>query len=189
MATARASVRFEFQPERFKELILYIAHHCREDPTFGAIKLNKILYFSDFAAYRMLGQPITGATYFKLIEGPAPRQMLQARDDLIREGRIDIERRPYFNGVQSRVVVTGSGPNAEEFTAAERQIIDSVSTFFWGKTAREVSDFSHLQPGCILAKDREDIPYETAWLGSDPISQWDEEIGRQMAEQYDRATR
>jgi hypothetical protein len=30
--------------ERLQELILYIAEKCEEDPTFGATKLNKILY-------------------------------------------------------------------------------------------------------------------------------------------------
>ena len=30
------------------------------DERFGAVKLNKILYFADFEAYRRLGEPITG---------------------------------------------------------------------------------------------------------------------------------
>ena len=33
---------------KLRELILYISQRCANDPTFGAIKLNKTLCFSDF---------------------------------------------------------------------------------------------------------------------------------------------
>ena len=33
------------------ELILYIAERCAEDPIFGAVKLNKLLWRADFLAY------------------------------------------------------------------------------------------------------------------------------------------
>ena len=64
---------FEFEPDKFRELIVYICKKSEGDPTFGAVKLNKILYYADFAAYRILGKPITGAQYQKLREGPAPQ--------------------------------------------------------------------------------------------------------------------
>ena len=184
MATSSPTSQMVFDMERFKELMVFVADTCIGDPTFGAVKLNKILYFADFMAYRVLGKSMTGATYFKLPEGPAPRQLLKARDELIAERRVEIEQQPYFNGVQKRVVIIGAGPNTEEFSPAEQDIVGSVAQFFEGKTAREVSDFSHLQPGWILANDREDIPYETAWLSSDPIDQLDEEVARQMVDRY-----
>ena len=106
-------VVFEFEEARFKELIVLISELCAKDPTYGSVKLNKILYFADFMAYRVLGKPITGATYFKLQEGPAPRE-----------------------------------------------------------------------PGWMLAEDREDIPYETAWLSQDPVDQTDEALALQMADSY-----
>ena len=185
MATAR-NVFFDFDEERFKELIVFITELCNDDDTFGSVKLNKILYFADFMAYRVLGNPITGATYFKLPEGPAPRQLLSARTDLVAEGRIAIELRPYFNGVQKRPVVVGDGPNTAKFNEQERAIVRSIAKYFRGKSAREVSDFSHLQPGWILAEDRGDIPYETAWLSPDPVDQIDEAIAQEMADSYFR---
>lgn len=65
---------FKFDESKFKELVLYIATNTSRDPTVGAVELNKILYYSDFIAYKRLGRPITGAAYQKLSEGPAPRQ-------------------------------------------------------------------------------------------------------------------
>lgn len=185
MSTAQRVV-FEFDKNRFKELIVLISELCANDPTYGSVKLNKILYFSDFMAYRVLGEPITGARYFKLPEGPAPRQMLAARQELQREGRLEIKQRPYFNGVQKRPVIVGEGPKAKAFEEREIAIVKSLVEYFWGKSAREVSDFSHLQPGWILAEDRADIPYETAWLSADPVDQTDEAIARRMAENYAR---
>lgn len=86
-----------FNEAKFRALIVYVAEQSRDDPFFGATKLNKILYYSDFRAYRELGHSITGADYQKLDEGPAPRQLLPIRRALIAEGLIRIEARPMFN--------------------------------------------------------------------------------------------
>ena len=51
---------------RMAELIVYIADLCQEDPTFGATKLNKILFYADFASYAKYGRPITGQEYQRL---------------------------------------------------------------------------------------------------------------------------
>lgn len=183
MTTAQHVV-FEFDETRFKELIVLISELCADDPTYGSVKLNKILYFADFMAYRELGQPITGATYFKLQEGPAPREFLSARRELIKEGRIAIEHRPYFNGVQKRPVVVGSGSQRASFSAEQTQIVTSIVKYFQGMSARDVSDISHREPGWILAEDRANIPYETAWLSQDPVDQTDEALALQMADEY-----
>ncbi len=173
---------FEFDAGKFRELVVYIALQSADDPTFGAIKLNKILYYSDFAAYRQLGQPVTGATYRKLSEGPAPLQFPAIRDALVSSGDAMIQERAYFTGTQKRVVIAEARePDRELFRPGELDIVDSVIDFFNGKSAREVSDFSHREPGWILASDREVIPYETAWLSSEPIDQEVEELGLRLA--------
>ena len=183
MSTAQR-MSFTFDKERFKDLILLISELCASDPTYGTVKLNKILYFADFMAYRELGQPITGATYFKLQEGPAPREFLLARRELVDEGRLVIEHRPYLNGVQKRPVVAGPGPPHNQFRDDELQIVSSIVDYFRGMSARDVSDISHREPGWMLAEDREDIPYESAWLSQDPVDQSDEALARQMADNY-----
>ena len=170
--------------EKLRELLVYVAKHSADDPTFGSVKLNKILYYADFAAYRLLGQPITGATYQKLHEGPAPRELLRSRAALIHSGRASIAQVPYFTGVQKRLVIAPeSEPDTEIFNPQELLLVDQIIECFWGKTAREVSDFSHREPGWILAKDRETIPYETAWLSAEPLDQEVEELGLRLAQQ------
>ncbi len=178
MEASAAADKFPFNSAKFKELICYVAKQSEGDPAFGSVKLNKILFYADFAAYRDLGQPITGACYQKLREGPAPRELLAARDELVASGDIRVEERPYFTGMQKRLAVSRSrAPDRELFDPKEIEIVDSVIHAFYGKTAREVSDFSHREPGWALAEDREVIPYETAWLSSGPLDQDAEEAG------------
>lgn len=62
-----------------KELIVYIANKLALHPKFGATKLNKILFYSDFIAYAKLGKSITGEKYQKLPLGPAPKYLLPVR--------------------------------------------------------------------------------------------------------------
>ena len=172
MDVSPATSKFEFSDEKFRELIIYIARNSADDPTFGSVKLNKVLYYADFAAYRLYGKPITGAKYQKLTEGPAPRALLSARASLIASGDAEIEARPYFTGVQKRLVVRSDRePDREVFDPGELDLVDHIMEYFHGKTARDVSDFSHREPGWILTGDRETIPYETAWLSADPFDQ------------------
>ena len=174
--------KFEFDADKFKELIVYIAENSADDPAFGAVKLNKILYYSDFDAYRLLGEPITGATYRKLQAGPAPKELLAARDELIEENRVRTESRPYFNRIQKRLVVLdGGASNIEMFSPGEREIIDSVIEFLGPMSAREASDYSHREPGWLLAGEREEIPYESAGLSAEAWDQETEEYALSVA--------
>ena len=176
---------FKFDRERFKELIVYVVERCQDDPAFGAVKLNKILYYADFDTYRLLGTPISGATYRKLQAGPAPRELLMARDELIAERRIRQESRPYFNRRQRRLVLEeGEGANAETFSAQEREIIDSAIAFLWPMSAREASDYAHRELGWSLAAEREVIPYQSAFLSADPMDQETEEAGLRIGREF-----
>ena len=156
-----------FNMEKLQAAILYACHQSTEDPWFGAVKLNKVLYYSDFIAYRQLGVPITGARYRKLREGPAPTELLQARQELVQRGKIKLSQREVFNWTQHRIIPLAD-LEPETLSPREIDIINEVLAFFRGKTASEVSEISHKEPGWILAKLDETIPYETAWLAAGP---------------------
>ncbi len=181
----RAKLRqFEFHAEKFKELIVYVAEQCADDPTFGPIKLNKILFYSDVAAYRELGEPITGATYRKFDEGPAPDGMAETRQELIEVGEARMEFRRHFSGGEKCLAICkGRTANREMFGPAERAIVDEVVDFFRGKLVREVVEFVQREPGCAIARDREVIPYETSWLRPTPADRETIEAARRIAEE------
>jgi hypothetical protein len=169
--------------DKLKELILYIATESEGDDRFGAIKLNKILFYSDFAAYRTLGKSITGAEYQKLGEGPAPRELLLCRKEMERKNEIEIEFRPYFNGVQQRLVARRP-PRLSKFSKIELSIVDQVIEAFWSKNGREVSEESHKEYGWRLANEYETIPYSASFFSSEPLTAEQVELGRDIAERH-----
>src|SRR5437763_14359378 len=90
--------------QKFRELLLYISGKCATDPKFGATKLDKILFYSDFFAYANLGKPITGFAYQKLPTGPAARRLLPATKKMIRAGAIVEQEGPLLGRkLQKRV--------------------------------------------------------------------------------------
>ena len=169
----------EFDQRKFSELVIYIASKSESDPRFGAVKLNKILYYADFNAYRILGHSITGAEYRKLNEGPAPREMLCIRKTMLDAQSIKVEFRQYFNGVQQRVVALRE-PDISIFSTDEIGIVDETISVLWNMSARQASDLSHTEIGWKVARPGETIPYQTAWLSSDPIPQEAEEYWREV---------
>src|ERR1041384_212988 len=93
-----------FDEHKFRELVLYIADRCQDDPRFGATKLNKILFYADFLHYGESGTPLTGATYRKLEHGPAPKQLLPTQTKLVSDGSAALSKRERYGYVQKRIV-------------------------------------------------------------------------------------
>src|ERR1039458_8064113 len=104
----------EFDPEKFTELVLYVADQSADDPGFGATKLNKILFFSDFLSYAQRGKSITGAVYQKLPYGPAPRPLVPIQEQLVASGDADLVPADRFGHVQKRLVARRD-PNVDLF--------------------------------------------------------------------------
>lgn len=152
---------------KFKELVLYIAHRCKDDDTFGAVKLNKILYYSDFEAYRRLGNSITWAIYQHLDEGPAPIEFLGIKDALIEEEAIVYEYIQYHNYQQHRII-TKRQPRTDLFTKDELEIVDCVIDRLWHLNASQVSALSHQEIGWMATSTGEEIPYTYSWIAAAP---------------------
>lgn len=167
--------------QKFRELIIYIAARCRDAEFFGATKLNKILYRADFEAFRRFGEPITGAAYFRLPKGPAPKALLPVRRELEAEGAITVEYRPLGNMVQERVVPLRDA-HSDLFTGDELALVDRVIEQLWDQTAEEASDASH----DIVWRTRQDldrIPYEAAYLSDEPITEEEIRRSKELARQ------
>src|SRR4030042_4658500 len=105
-------------PDKFRELVLYVAQKCADDPRFGATKLNKILFFADFLAYAKYGEPITNAAYIKLPYGPGAKPMAPVREEMLENHEIAIERRERYGRSQERIVPLRK-PDLSGFTATE----------------------------------------------------------------------
>jgi Antitoxin SocA-like, Panacea domain len=155
--------KVEYDADKLRELILHISRQSEGDPCFGATKLNKILFYADFLAYRNTGQAITGAEYQKLNHGPAPRQLKPLHDRMEREKAIAVRPNEY-GGYQQKRTLALREPILGKFTAEEIALVDRIIQNLWGKSATEVSDLSHRFIGWHLAKLGETIPYGVALL-------------------------
>ena len=156
----------EFDERKFKELILYIATKCQDDIFWGATKLNKQLFFSDFLAYRDLDRPITGADYMALAFGPAPRRLVPIRQEMIEEQDCSLEEM----GAQERIVARRE-PDLSVFSENELRLVDQVIAALRDTTADEASDLAHRFPGWKAAiREGEatgrhvSIPYSTVFV-------------------------
>jgi len=148
---------------KMKELILYVAERSADDPYFGATKLNKILFFSDFLAYAFFGKPITGQPYFKLPHGPAPRRLLPIQEEMERDEDIVIAQVQRYAFRQKKVIPLRPA-KLDAFTPNQLDLVQEVVEAFRSKSAFESSEVSHSFLGWELVEEREDIPYSTIFL-------------------------
>lgn len=154
----------DINPEKFKELLLYIAKKTEGDPTFGAIRMNKALFFADMFAFGRFGKSITGAEYQKLEHGPAPRSLLPLRKELIDAGDAVIAPRNVGGQTQHRLVHLRE-PNLSEFSGQEIALVDESLSAMSGMTAARVSNISHLIVECWNElPERETIPLEIVFI-------------------------
>lgn len=149
--------------EKFHEMILHVAGEAQNDPSCGATKLNKILFYADFWAYRALGRSISGQEYQKLPNGPAPRKILPATRELEERGDCAWAEREY-HGYRLKKLIALRPADLSVFTAREIDIINRVVEELRELNATEVSDLSHRFLGWKAAGDRETIPYETVFI-------------------------
>jgi hypothetical protein len=169
---------------KFKELMLYVAEKSASDPDFGATKLNKILFFSDFLAFARLGQPVTGVDYQRLKWGPAPRRLIPVQKELVESGEAAVI--PIARGYTQKRLVALRSANLGLFTPDEVALVDSVIELLNGRRAIDVSELSHeWSLAWQSMSDGETIPYETVFWGPPEPSVESAEYARAIAKEYD----
>ncbi|WP_269305313.1 Panacea domain-containing protein [Aeromicrobium sp. HA] len=168
-----------YNQTKFTELLLHVAERSSGDPRFGKTKLNKILFYIDFLAYKTKGNSVTGATYQRRPMGPVPMQIVQAKAALIAEGAATNETRDFMGYKQERLIAAREA-DLSVFSEAELQVIDSVIVGLWDHTGSSVSDISHGEPGWRLADEKDTIPYESVFIGDRELTGADIARGQQI---------
>jgi hypothetical protein len=156
-------MRLQHSDRKLAELILFISLRSEGDERFGATKLNKLLFFSDFSAYLLFAKSITGQLYQRLPQGPAPRRLIPVREALVANRDLAIRKVEYFNKTQNRTFALRE-PRLSEFSAEQISLVTDIIEDNWEKNATDVSYRSHRFHGWEDAADGETIPYEVALL-------------------------
>jgi hypothetical protein len=173
----------ERSAQRFRELIIYVSQQSESDPWFGAVKLNKILYHSDFTAFERFGVPLTGVRYFRLPQGPAPKKLKHVERELVEEGAIRVDEVSLDFGRQTYLqkrTIALRDPIMVFFTADEIAIVDKVIEDLWNQNATEVSNASHDVRWRVL-QHKDPVPYEFAYLSDDDVTEAQERRTRELA--------
>jgi len=153
-----------YNDEKFAELLMYVAGRMQGYSTFGAIMLNKVMFYTDFWHYAEHGVSVTGAEYQRLRRGPAPRRLLPVQRELIEDGDarlVETQAGPYR---QKRLVPLREA-NTDVFTAEELETANKTIERLNSMTAFAVSEMSHGMSGWQIASDGQTIPYESVFLG------------------------
>lgn len=151
-------IKSEFDREKFKRLVHYVAWRTQNVPGFGGTKLNKVLWFADARMYMDRKRPITGATYIREKHGPVARDMMKVQRELSQNNVISLIKEPFFNRQINRIRANVR-PDTSIFEDKELREVD-----YWIKhistehTAESISEHSH-DYTWEIAKMGEEIPY------------------------------
>jgi hypothetical protein len=168
---------------RLQELMLYIVEKCGSDQRFGATKLNKILFWSDFYAYAQNGRPLTGVEYMREKHGPVPKRLVPIRDELVNRGDLDVTERQLFNGQTQTRFFARRAADMSLFSSGELELVNQVIDYLRDQTAKEVSDATHgrawksVPNGTLL-------PYEMIFVSDRGVLAADLKAIRELGERY-----
>ena len=158
-----------YDEHKFTEMLLHMADRLRDDRAGGATKLNKVLYFSDFAHVRRHGQPISAAEYFKLENGPAPRRLKPVRSQLIASAQAALINED-FVGYEVHRLVPMRAADLSLFDPAEIETMDRVVDDLAPLTGRQVSELSHEEPGWRFTELGSTIGYHWARVAKEQVA-------------------
>ena len=142
---------------RLRNILLYIMNRCGE---VFCTKMNKLLFYADFLAYRRTGMAISGLSYKAIGFGPVPERwdrVYSQFDDVIQEPRSYGEKEGY-------VLVSDEVADRAVFTSEEIDILDEVCARFYNETSTDMTRISHEESAWLDYVDgHRQIPFEAAF--------------------------
>lgn len=157
----------EVNPEKLREVLMYVLEKVGAKPNVGETVLYKLLYFIDFDFYEKTGQSVTGLNYVRNHFGPTPTiDFKQIVEGMELNGDIEVVETKYFTNKQKKYLPRKS-ITLDSLRASELQHINETLVRLSDKTATELSDLSHHDMPWIVAKQGEKISYRDVFYRSD----------------------
>ncbi len=132
-----------FDQNKLLNLILYF---CRGEGVFKT-KLNKLLFYADFAHFKKNDVSITGARYVRLSYGPVPEDFGFFYELLFKRGDIFIEEVVFNDDVSGDRFVTLREPELSLFDDGELDTVTYVKEHFKNATSKAMVELSHEEQG------------------------------------------
>lgn len=164
--------------QKLKDVVHYVCAQCRPDE-LGNVKLHKILYFADMLHFLSVNKPLTGVEYQKQSFGPVARHLSWAINELCKEGALRVQKRDYY-GFKKIDYFAVQSPSVSRLSNSEIALINDVIGFVCERSAKEISELSHMEPW-KAAEIGETLPYPSAY-GLLPSEATDDDIEAAIAE-------
>lgn len=155
--------------EKFKQVLLYIVNKVGGRPNIGQTALYKLLYFIDFDYFEKYQEYLTGAKYIKNTHGPTPVSFAKIAQELEKNKKLVEVNSSYFNYDQKKYLATGD-PCVSLLSAVELKHIDYELDRLAQKSARELSELSHIDTPWLVAKDKAELNYHHVFYRPDETS-------------------
>jgi hypothetical protein len=173
----------EFDRQRLEALVLWIAAETKDQKSFGRTKLAKVLFYSDFGAYRDADAPLTGATYGRWPFGPFPMELEAVEQDLANAGKVILDY-DVAQGEEKKIIPLVDPPDVEAlFEPWELALVRLYIRQFGEQSSQQVSDESHQLPGWRMAAEFQAIPYGASFLPEGPPRPDQVERAKELARQ------
>lgn len=130
------------------------------------LKLNKLLFYTDFVSYKLSGYSITGLSYRAIDYGPAPSCYDNIYTYFENENIITSKWIKDSNGSAKETFVTELEFDSNLFSKEEKQILDIIAETFKDTSSWDLVELSHNEQGWIdLHIGREMINYQQYAFG------------------------
>ena len=123
--------------DKLKNILLYYIE--QGDGVFFT-KMNKLLFYTDFLAYRLTGKGMTGLCYKAIAHGPVPLHWDRVYSFY---NDIDQEIVQYPDGRAGTKLVSKLSPDKSYFTEDELEMLEYIHQRFKKESPTQISETSH----------------------------------------------
>lgn len=155
--------------DKFKQVLLYVLEKVGAKPNIGMTALYKLLYFIDFDYYEKYEEQLMGLTYIRNHHGPTPREFVAVVDDMKKQGELEEVKSTYYTYEQKKFLPRTSA-NLTLLSAQELAHIDNELARLSDKSAKELSELSHLDMPYISAQQGEELLYNGVFYRDEKLS-------------------
>lgn len=148
------------EPSKIANLFTYFIKHSKPDFN-DKLKLNKLLFFTDFTHYKNHGSSISGLSYRAIQYGPVPANYDSIYAYLENEQLICSQFLKLSNGGAREVFLSNAEFDKSLFSDEELETIANIKVKFANMSTWDIVDLSHLEKAWKeLEANRELIGYQ-----------------------------
>lgn len=144
--------------EKYQNAVLYFVKYCNNQ-YLGATKLNKLLYYLDFIAFRDRKEPVTGDFYVHKQYGPVPAEIDEVLTEMKSQGSLEIQKVEYKDGEIFRYS-SRKDPDLSVFNGYEKGLLEKICQEFNLWPTEKIVNQTHLEAPWFYSKPFDVVDYK-----------------------------